>query len=106
MFDSQMNTEWASSSLLCVRFTRPPNRLSKFGGLFSAVNFTFISRMQPNPRNPLYVLILQLIIERHRQRPKRCARHCNHPGPRPILLPLPRSHTRFTFIDFITIWAV
>jgi hypothetical protein len=37
------------------------NRLGRFGGLFSAVNFTFIIRMQPNPRDPLYVLILQLI---------------------------------------------
>jgi hypothetical protein len=41
------------------------NRLGRFGGLFSAVNFTFIIRMQPNPRDPLYVLILQL-IESHR----------------------------------------
>jgi hypothetical protein len=37
------------------------NRLGRFGGLFSAVNFAFIIRMQPNPRDPLYVLILQLI---------------------------------------------
>ncbi|KAJ8585607.1 hypothetical protein M405DRAFT_824689 [Rhizopogon salebrosus TDB-379] len=47
-----LKTEWASSSLL-------------FDGLFSAVNFTFVIRMQPNPMDPLYVLILQL-IESHR----------------------------------------
>jgi hypothetical protein len=65
MFDSQMNTEWASSSLLCVRFTPlsccKSNRLGRFGGLFSAVNFTFVVRMQLDPRDPLYVLTVKVI---------------------------------------------
>ena len=37
------------------------NRLARLSGLFSAVIFTFTIGMQPNPREHLYVLMLQVI---------------------------------------------